>query len=147
MWFISYSTWNFSWKWENLLFDIDLLKSAWWFYFVARYTYYRIGAWRSLVARFHGVEEVARSNRVAPTILFTCCRWKCRICHSCECENPTRYKRTFFVIQERAVRSMRVEESQSLTTDLVNTKRKNYRELTKFYLVSFYLLYATRGAL
>ena len=25
------------------------------------------GAWRSLVARFHGVEEVARSNRVAPT--------------------------------------------------------------------------------
>lgn len=27
-----------------------------------------VGAWRSLVARFHGVEEVARSNRVAPTI-------------------------------------------------------------------------------
>lgn len=26
-----------------------------------------VGAWRSLVARFHGVEEVARSNRVAPT--------------------------------------------------------------------------------
>jgi hypothetical protein len=29
-----------------------------------------VGAWRSLVARFHGVEEVAGSNLVAPTINF-----------------------------------------------------------------------------
>ncbi len=29
-----------------------------------------VGAWRSLVARWHGGPEVARSNRVAPTILL-----------------------------------------------------------------------------
>lgn len=30
-----------------------------------------LGAWRSLVARLHGVQKVARSNRVAPTITFS----------------------------------------------------------------------------
>jgi hypothetical protein len=31
------------------------------------YSRQSVGAWRSLVARFHGVEEVAGSNLVAPT--------------------------------------------------------------------------------
>ena len=32
-----------------------------------------VGAWRSLVARWHGGPEVARSSRVAPTIKFLTC--------------------------------------------------------------------------
>ena len=37
---------------------------------LCRYTAGSVGAWRSLVAHLHGVQGVAGSNPVAPTIEF-----------------------------------------------------------------------------